>query len=393
MESVVAQVMAERGYVPALRFPDFGEDWKNYQLRDLANIYDGTHQTPDYVHEGVKFVSVENIYDLSATEKYITVDAYKKDFKIKPKKGDILMTRITAGIIGATAIVQNDNPLGFYVSLALIRRKSDVNINFLNQLISSFSFKRELHKRIIHVAFPKKINLGDIGDCRALTPSLSEQQKIGGFLSAVDDKIQQLTKKKALIEKYKQGVMQQIFSQQIRFKDDNGQNFPDWEEKTLADISVKKSSNIAANKIVDNFGEYIMYGASGFLKRVDFYREENEYISIIKDGAGVGRIFLCEGKSSVLGTMDIIKPKTSINIYFLYCILSNVDFIKYITGSTIPHIYFKDYSKENIGLPSIKEQIKIANFLTSIDDKIVLLTKQIYLAQQFKKSLLQQLFV
>ncbi len=91
--------------------------------------------------------------------------------------------------------------------------------------------------------------------------------------------------------------------------------------------------------------------------------------------------------------MDIIKPKINANLYFIYSLLNNIDFTKYITGSTIPHIYFKDYSKEKIKLPSIKEQTKISNFLSAIDDKIEKVDTQIEHTQQFKKGLLQQLFV
>ena len=158
------------------------------------------------------------------------------------------------------------------------------------------------------------------------------------------------------------------------------------------DKAIKKSSNISANKIEENFGNYIIYGASGILKKVDFYEEENDYISIIKDGAGVGRLFYCKGKSSVLGTMEMIKPQEGINTYYLYCLLSNIDFTKYITGSTIPHIYFKDYSSEICGIPCLEEQTLVANFLSAIDDKTKAVAEALEVTQQWKKGLLQQLF-
>lgn len=178
----------------------------------------------------------------------------------------------------------------------------------------------------------------------------------------------------------------------LRFKDDNGNDYPDWELKKIKDVAIKKSSNIAANKIEQNFGNYIIYGASGFLKMVDFYDEENDYISIVKDGAGVGRLLYCKGKSSVLGTMEIIKPKQEINTYFLYCLLSNIDFVKYVTGSTIPHIYFKDYSNEICSIPTIEEQTKIANFLSAIDEKIDNLQKELDELKEYKKGVMQAIF-
>ena len=179
---------------------------------------------------------------------------------------------------------------------------------------------------------------------------------------------------------------------QLRFKDDYGNDFPEWEVKTLGEVAIKKSSNISANKIEENFGEYIIYGASGVLKKVDFFEEENDYISIIKDGAGVGRIFYCKGKSSVLGTMEIIKPRIELNTYFLYCLLDNIDFTKYITGSTIPHIYFKDYSKEKCGIPTLEEQTKIANFLSSIDEKITKMEQELQELKSYKKGVMQLIF-
>lgn len=187
--------------------------------------------------------------------------------------------------------------------------------------------------------------------------------------------------------------MQQIFSRELRFKDDDGNEFTDWEEKKLGGVADKKSSNISANKIEENFGEYIIYGASGILKKVDFYKEENDYISIVKDGAGAGRLLFCKGKSSVLGTMEIIRPKEGLHTYYLYCLLSNIDFVKYVTGSTIPHIYFKDYSNELCGIPCLEEQTKIANFLSAIDEKTNQCQAQIVNTEVWKKGLLQQMFV
>lgn len=224
-------------------------------------------------------------------------------------------------------------------------------------------------------------------------PSLPEQQKIASFLTAVDARLQLLRQQKALLEEYKKGLMQRIFSQELRFKKDDGREFEEWEEQAIAEISIKKSSPIAANSIEENFGDYLIYGASGILKRINFYQEENDYISIVKDGAGVGRLFYCKGQSSVLGTMDIIKPKEGVDSYFLYYLLQTIDFSKFITGSTIPHIYYKDYSKEIVGVPCLSVQQKIAQFLCVLDEKINGLTEQIAQTEVWKKGLMQRMFV
>ena len=164
--------------IPKLRFKKFVNEWQEKKLENICNIYDGTHQTPKYVEKGVKFVSVEDIKNINQTQKYISKEDFINNFKIKPQINDILMTRITAGIIGDTTIVKSNEPLGFYVSLALIRKKENIDVKFLNHYINSSIFKNELHKKIIHVAFPKKINLGDIGKCKISIPTLKEQEKI-----------------------------------------------------------------------------------------------------------------------------------------------------------------------------------------------------------------------
>ena len=100
----------------------------------------------------------------------------------------------------------------------------------------------------------------------------------------------------------------------------------------------------------------------------------------------------CKGKSSVLGTLDIIKPNSGVDTYFLYCLLSNIDFVKYVTGSTIPHIYFKDYSLEICQIPSLLEQRKISSCLSSLDDKVNSIEFQIHQAEEWKKGILQKMF-
>ena len=224
-------------------------------------------------------------------------------------------------------------------------------------------------------------------------PGEVEQQKIASFLSLVDQKISLLSKKYKLLIQYKKGVMQKIFNQEIRFKDKDGKEFPRWESSTIDSIATKKSSTISANKIEGNFGEYKIYGASGVLKTVDFYTEESEYVSIVKDGAGAGRAFLCEPKTSVLGTMEKVIANDGISTKFLYELLNSIDFSQFITGSTIPHVYFKDYGKSQIKLPCFDEQIKISNFLMKIDRALEIAKSQIKLTEQYKRGLLQQMFI
>ena len=136
-----------------------------------------------------------------------------------------------------------------------------------------------------------------------------------------------------------------------------------WEEKTLEDILDKGSSNFSANKLSTCEGDYPIYGASGLVKRVNFYQQEKEYLAIIKDGAGVGRVYHYEPKSSILGTLQYLFPKENVNIRFAYYYLQSLDFAKYYQGAAIPHIYYKDYKNEKLVLPPLPEQQRIVRIL------------------------------
>ena len=140
----------------------------------------------------------------------------------------------------------------------------------------------------------------------------------------------------------------------------------DWEYKKLGDICDKGSSNISLNKIEDNIGEYALFGASGYVKDIDFYHNETPYIGIVKDGSGCGRVNIYPAKSSLVGTMQYIYPKQNCDIKFLMYLLQSLDLSSLVTGAAIPHIYFKDYSKFSVPHPPLSTQQAIVSELDSL---------------------------
>ena len=192
--------------IPKLRFKEFNDEYKSIKLKDVSEIYDGTHETPNYVEKGVKFVSVENISNLLDTTKFISESDYNK-YKIKPKYNDVFMTRI--GDIGTSSIYKSDEKLAYYVSLALLRTKDNHILipDYLNQYIKNNSFQKELYNRTIHVAFPKKINTGEIGECSINLCSDKEQLKVSNFLSLLDKKIELQSKKIEDLKLFKKGLI------------------------------------------------------------------------------------------------------------------------------------------------------------------------------------------
>ncbi len=140
----------------------------------------------------------------------------------------------------------------------------------------------------------------------------------------------------------------------------------DWKYKKLGDICDKGSSNISLNKIEDNIGEYALFGASGYVKDIDFYHNETPYIGIVKDGSGCGRVNIYPAKSSLVGTMQYIYPKQNCDIKFLMYLLQSLDLSSLVTGAAIPHIYFKDYSKFSVPVPPLSTQQSIVSELDSL---------------------------
>ena len=161
----------------------------------------------------------------------------------------------------------------------------------------------------------------------------------------------------------------------------------------LGDVCAKDSSNIAQKDLKDCFGKYPVYGAGGYIQNVDFYHQEDEYIAIVKDGAGVGRAMILPAKSSVIGTMQYIIPdKNKVDMHYLYYAIINMELGKYFSGATIPHIYFKDYQKEIFKLPDLETQKKIADNLKNIDLIIAKKNKQIGLFNELVKSRFIEMF-
>lgn len=139
----------------------------------------------------------------------------------------------------------------------------------------------------------------------------------------------------------------------------------------LGDVCEKGSSNLKQSDIIDKRGEYQVYGATGYIGNVDFYHQERPYVAVVKDGAGIGRTTLHPAKSSVIGTMQYLLPKENVLPEYLYYVVHYMHLEKYFTGATIPHIYFKDYRREEFNLDSLDRQKEIVQILGKIEKVIM----------------------
>ncbi|HDE6415744.1 TPA: restriction endonuclease subunit S [Staphylococcus aureus] len=381
--------------VPELRFPGFEGEWEEKKLEEVAKIYDGTHQTPKYTNEGIKFLSVENIKTLNSS-KYISEEAFEKEFKIRPEFGDILMTRI--GDIGTPNIVSSNEKFAYYVSLALLKTKN-LNSYFLKNLILSSSIQNELWRKTLHVAFPKKINKNEIGKIKINYPKKQEQQKIGQFFSKLDRQIELEEQKLELLQQQKKGYMQKIFSQELRFKDENGNDYPEWEERRFADIF--KFHNKLRKPIKENLrvkGSYPYYGATGIIDYVDDFIFDGNYLLIGEDGANIitrsaPLVYLVNGKFWVNNHAHILSPLNG-NIQYLYQVAELVNYEKYNTGTAQPKLNIQNLKIISVVISTnLEEQQKIGSFLSKLDRQIDLEEQKLELLQQRKKALLKLMFV
>lgn len=200
------------------RLPGFNDKWKSMLLGDIAEVKDGTHQTPKYVKSGGKpFYSVENVTaDDFKNVKHISLEEHKAlTSNYRMEKGDVLMTRI--GSIGCCKYVDWDVDASFYVSLALLKINEKYDSKFISYLSNIKSFKEEVMLNSLVFAIPQKINLGNISLIKVYIPtSKAEQTAISNILSDCDSEIAALEEKRDKYKEIKQGMMQQLLTGKIR---------------------------------------------------------------------------------------------------------------------------------------------------------------------------------
>ena len=374
-------------------------------MGEVVDVYDGVHQTPDYKENGVMFLSVENISTLQSN-KYISEEAFERDYKVYPEKGDILMTRI--GDIGTTNVVESTEKVAFYVSLALLKTKI-TNPYFLSNAMKNEAFQKGLRQRSLLTAIPQKINKDEIGKTDIfLTVNLEEQEKIGDYFRNLDHLITLHQRKCDETKKLKKYMLQKMFPQ-------NGKKVPelrfseftdDWEQRKLGDVFQEYSE-----KNYTELPTLTIIQGGGTVKREDsdrnlMYNESNlsNYKMVRKDDFIV-HLRSFEGgleKSSLDG---IISPayhtfhSDVADSRFYYRYFRSHEFIKH---KLVPHVYgIRDgrsidiSGMKTIEIPytSMEEQRTIGDYLESLDHLITLHQRKYEELQKVKKFMLQNMFV
>ena len=391
--------MTENKVVPKLRFKEFDDDWILKKINKIAPLQRGFDLPLRKIQKGNYPVVYSN-----------GILRTHNEYKVK---GEGVVTGRSGTIGKVTFVKENHWPHNTTLWVT----------NYFNnnkKFIYYFYLQLKLQRFNAGSTVPT-LNRNDVHFLNKRIPNqIKEQQKIASFLSAIDEKLQQLTKKKELLEDYKKGIMQKIFSQEIRFKDDSGNNYPDWQEKKLGQIG--KTFNGLTGKTKKDFGngkpfiQYMQIFSSAKIDKSKFgfvNLKENEKQNKVR----YGDVFFTTSSETPLeiGYASVLTEEIEELYLNSFCFgfransLSELypDFASYLfrsqslrkqivklaQGSTRYNMSKVQLLKILVKLPSLKEQKKIADFLTLIDNKIENTLFQLEKTKEFKKGLLQQMFV
>ncbi|MFA6145530.1 MAG: restriction endonuclease subunit S [Sulfurimonas sp.] len=400
--------MSAKMNVPKLRFPEFSGEWEEKKLGEVTTYVDYRGRAPTKTEEGHFLVTAKNIkkgfIDYECSKEYVAEHDYLNVMsKGLPEVGDVLFT--TEAPMGNVAQVDDKNIALAQRVIKFRSKKMLSNLYLLHYMLSAI-FQKLISEKSIGTTV-QGISGKELHRIRLAFPSLNEQTKIATFLTAIDTKIDQLTKKQTLLKQYKKGVMQKIFSQELRFKADDGSEFSGWEEKTLGEIA---EINPKTGSLPDEFiyidlesvdsGTLLKetriskFGAPSRAQRL--LNKDDILFQMVRPYQRNNLFFNKIGNYvASTGYAQIRVNESAQFIYHLLHLDSFVnDVMSHCTGTSYPAINSSDLGIILIQIPSsIEEQTKIATFLTVIDTKIDLATKQLNATKQFKKALLQQMFV
>ena len=385
---------------PKLRFKKFDGDWEKTTIGAKSEIVtSGSRDWAQYYSDsGDKFIRMTNLVrnginlDLSDL-RFVQLPVGSNEGKrTSLEKGDILIS-ITAELGKLGWIPEGLGTAYINQHTALVRMKNTLDSKFVAYALSTEKYNNKLNS-LNDSGAKAGLNLGSIRSFELTIPSKPEQTQIASFLSAVDEKISQLTQKHQLLSQYKQGMMQKLFSQQIRFKADDGSEFGEWKSVFLGDISKPQQWKTISSSELTEIG-YPVFGANGYIGFYPKYNHINETIAVTCRGATCGEVTLVKAKSYITGnamSIDEINENEHSTLYIYYALCFR-GFKDVISGSAQPQIVGNAIRKVTFQIPCLEEQTKIANFLSAIDQKIEVVAQQIEQAKQWKKGLLQNMVI
>lgn len=379
---------------PILRFQAFENDWKKDKLNNLGDFTSGG--TPlksnlDYWNGDIPWITTGDIANLRKEniDNFITEKALEESSAKLIENRAILIAMYGQGKTRGMSAILNFNAA---TNQACAIFQTDFDINFVYYFFQkSYKYIRSLSNE----GSQKNLSLTLLKEIQLNYPSKMEQKKIGEFFSKIDRQIELEEQKLAKLEEQKKGYMQQIFSQELRFKDENGEKFSDWQTITLGQLSDIKTGSLDANAMVPN-GKYKFFTCARETYQIDKYAFDTEALLISGNGANVGYIHYYKGKFNAYQrtyVLDNIQNDINFIKYYLERYLIKRIYSEKRDGNT-PYITRSTLYDMSISIPLAKlEQNKIGNFFTKFDELIEKQNQKIDELKKRKQGFLQKMFV
>ena len=388
--------------VPNLRFKEFSGEWESVMLKDVASIVGGgTPSTTEerYWNGKIPWFTPTEIKEekyVYESQRTITEEGLQKSSaKLLPKGSILLTTRASLGDM-AISIREVSTNQGFQ-SIIVKDGTSNEFIYYLQPKIKKYCYTKASGSTFL------EISKNNIEKFTFRIPNLNEQEKIASFFSLIDKKIELQTEKVEQLKNYKRGIMQKIFSQELRFKDENGNDFPNWKQYKVKDLfDVTRGVVIAKNEISDKSNETFKYavyssqtsnkGILGYDQTFDF---DGNYLTWTTDGANAGRVFCRSGKFRCTNVCGVLVEKDNTIGYAnkLVAEILNKETPKHVSYVGNPKLMNGVMAEIKLSIPSLEEQIKIDKLINQLDIKIENEQMKLSLLVDYKKGLLQQMFI
>lgn len=372
--------------VPKRRFKEFvnTDGWEKREFRSTVTRLSTTSEKPELPR-----VEYE---DIIAGQGELNKDIFEKEknkIGIEFDEGDILFGKLRPYLKNWLL----SKFKGIAVGDFWVLRTDCIDNKFIYYLIQTPVFQ-VVANQSIGTKMPRS-DWSVVSETAFYIPNLIEEQvKIGAFFKNLDQLIILQQKKLNKIKALKSAYLSDLFPKEgekypkLRF---DGFTEP-WGKREFREVTNYVASSLSVGD-AKNRGKFKLYDANGVIGYTNTNNQMKEYITIIKDGAGVGRVRLLPENSSFIGTMGAISSKEKNDIHFIYSILKKFNFSQYITGSTIPHIYYRDYGNAVNYYPRYQEQIKIGKFFEKIDNLIDANENKLEKLQNIKKAYLNELFL
>lgn len=410
--------MTEQINTPELRFPEFSYVWKSALLGDVSYItklagFEFTKYV-NYSNKGkvpaIRGLNVKNGRFNFKELKYIDDSDFSKLSRSKLLPKDIVFTYV--GTIGNAAIVPNNTNWYLAPNVAKIR-STNVDPKFLLQILINPNFKRREIFSWITTSSQPALSMSNIRNFKLYLPSIMEQEKLGEFFSKLDRQIELEEEKLELLKQQKKGYMQKVFSQELRFKDENGNDYPDWKLKKLSNIADIIGGGTPSTKKSEYWDGDINWFSPAEIGDKEFVSTSQRRITekglekssakmlpigtvLFTSRAGIGKTAILSKEATTnQGFQSIVPKENDLDSYFLYSMTSilkrNAE--KVGAGSTFSEVSRKQMEQIKLLIPILKEQKQIGRLFQIINRKINKQIHKIELLKQRKKGLLQKMFV